>query len=48
MSAIRLDNHTKELLFQTIELLRKEAQPKFFRLEGRRRLALFRAGLYQG
>lgn len=29
MSAIRLDNHTKELLFQTIELLRKEAQPKF-------------------
>lgn len=29
MSAIRLDDHTKELLFQTIELLRKEAQPKF-------------------
>ena len=23
------DDHTKELLFQTIELLRKEAQPKF-------------------
>lgn len=29
MSAIRLDNHTKELLFQTIELLRKETQPQF-------------------
>ena len=25
----RFDDHTKELLFQTIELLRKEAQPKF-------------------
>lgn len=25
----RFDEHTKELLFQTIELLRKEAQPKF-------------------
>lgn len=29
MSAIRLDDHTKELIFQTIELLRKEVQPKF-------------------
>lgn len=29
MSSIRLDNHTKELLFQTIELLRKETQPQF-------------------
>lgn len=29
MSAIRLDNHTKELLFQTIERLRKETQPQF-------------------
>lgn len=25
----RLDDHTKELLFQTLELLRKEVQPKF-------------------
>lgn len=25
----RFDEHTKELLFQTLELLRKEAQPKF-------------------
>lgn len=29
MSSIRLENHTKELLFQTIELLRKETQPQF-------------------
>lgn len=28
-STIRFDGHIKELLFQTIELLRKEAQPKF-------------------